>query len=198
LTAIEPAVNFASAELFFGIAWDPEYLDARAEKGEPSVLGLAAGDDEGAWWKTLLLGQGHVDPWMSAPLPPTPEAIIRVPDPAEDQAIQEAYLAEFRTWRDDHEVEIDTWRRAARLIQDDYGVDVGWHGSTIGGGTRYPHLFVVGSIQSTSQWEPKPVNTEMLEPGESWVGRLERFVDDLQIDVSGAVARGWLLTANLA
>lgn len=117
------------------------------------------------WAEVLAKRRGLINPWDSAG-----------PDCNE-------------AWVDAHRGEIDEWSKHRKQIHEEFGVDINHHGSD---SWSIPYICVNESLIVARRGYPKPVQSLNCE---GYQEKIERFVRELEIDVSAASPCGWYLVS---
>jgi hypothetical protein len=151
------------ALLFYGYCWDDEGVEI-----------LPGGEDD---WRTVILRRrGEKNPWDDYPA----KAVEAIRDYQARQAAEEAWVAGRRSL-------IDAFYAKKRVLEEEYGCDVGTHCS---GDYPMPYAFVTSSKVMASRGYP--VEVKSLAVGPDWDARLNRFLEDLGVDKPQPGPRWWL------
>ena len=136
-------------------------------------------DDEGdlfpgEWEEIVALKRGHKNPWDDYPS-------------GESHEMQEK-------WVRDHSADLDAWRAIEKAIGEELGVGVDDHGADA---WRCPYLFISDSRIEAYRGSPKEIPMATLggRGTHTWDDKLQRFIDELDIDISKAKGPRWWLVS---
>ena len=157
------------ALLVYGYVWDDE-VDLFGTEDEEA-------DDDLEWSEIIARQRGIPNPWDAYP-----------------QEFEHLPYTERRAkgdeWVAAHDAELDAWRAARKAIEDEYGVEIDQHGSDQ---WSCPVVKVAGAGHRAYRGDVHAVEAADLNINPEWRTKLQRFVDDLGIDVNEAAGPGWFL-----
>lgn len=166
------------AYLFYGYCWNDE-IDLLHNDPE----------DESSWYEVIANREGHRNPYD----------LYRMSG-QEDLDNQLPYAersAAFQMWKE--EVGFDAlyteWTAVTDEIKARYeGIDISSHCSC---DYPMPYVYIVESERRAWRGEAKQLDLGALAvgPSSTWNLDLDRFVNDLGIDISGAQGPGWFLAS---
>lgn len=107
----------------------------------------------------------------------------QIPDPWADKPDN----VEYRDWYDGHAAEIDEWRATRQAVEDEFPIDVAYHGHY---DFMQPYAYIRSSRLVAEWGEPKPLNTQETDP--AWREQLEAFMAEQGIEPPvGENQPGW-------
>lgn len=167
----------ADADLFWGYCWDDESVE------------LFEGYDSLEWDEVLVRSRGWVSPFDAIP------SYLNQWD-RKVHATYEQYQRESEAWIAERRAELDAFYASMKAVREEYGCDVRSYGSNDYG---VPYIYVKGTLKSADWGGPVSIDLQALDAQVDHLnalGKLEMFVEALNIDTSEAKGPGWFLVAS--
>lgn len=174
--------------LFYGYCWSKDGVELwpNMERGEGRR-------EDKEWQKLVLEARGMKDPWDDYPAAHM-EEVQRTKG-------YEAQRAEGEKWAEEHRAELDAWYAARRAVEEEFGVEVGWHCSCE---CPLPYAYVVASRLVAHRGCPKAVDPAALglvgdQTGPQyalWGAMLDRWAEALGVQKPDGqeCPRWWLVS----
>lgn len=166
----------SDAILFYGYCWEDEGNPLEHHRQPPKE-----DREEGsipAWEDIIACKRGHKNPWDHYP--------------DEDRSLPyEERRRQSDAWIAAHNAEITAWTELTSAIEKEFGVDIGYHGSSE---YSVPYLYVVDTRRRACLGEPKEIDPEALVAGAYEDDLLRRFANELGITLPEGGPQWWLVS----
>lgn len=154
------------AILFYGYCWT-----------EPTEL---FPEGKGEWEEIIAKRRGEQNPWDSAPT----DLFERQPKEAYGQR-----EVGVKSWTDAHRAELDAWHSKLKSIREEFGVKVDFHCST-----DYAMPLIAAWKKIANRGDPENVTETSLRPNLDWDAKLNRFLQELDIQKPHDSPQWWLVS----
>ena len=139
---------------------------------------IVSGNSTLEWQEVLAKKFSHTNPWDNFP-----KEFDRLPYLERDAASKQ--------WIENHRAEINEWTKVKDDLENWYKVEVSYHCSS-----DDPMTYLAIKDIEFRAYQGDPVLVPDLEINPEWDAWLQRFMTDLDIDLSESKGPGWFLASH--